>query len=360
MRKINSLYVHIPFCEHICSYCDFCKMFYNEKICDKYLNVLIDELENLKIDTLKTIFIGGGSPSSLNIRQLELLLSTLSKYLANGYEFSIEVNPENITEEKIKLFKKYGINRVSMGVQSFDDHVLSFLNRKHNFDDVKKCVDLLIKYGLVNYSFDFIYGIKDQSIDSISNDIDLAISLNPKHLSFYSLILEENTMLFINKYEEEDEDIVRNQYDLIYSKLKENGFNRYEISNFSIKGYECKHNLVYWNNEEYYALGVGASSYIDGIRYTTSKNITNYLKGIINKEKFDVEKDKEYIMLRLRLEEGINLLEYKSIFNKDFLLEYSSIINKYIGNGLLEIKDNFVKTTYEGMMLLNSILVEFM
>ena len=147
MKKITSLYVHIPFCEHICSYCDFCKMFYNEKMCDDYINVLIKELENLNIDhKLKTIYIGGGTPSSLNEKQLDVLLSNLSVYLEKEHEFSIEVNPENVTEDKIKLFAKYGVNRVSVGVQSFENGILSFLGRKHNYNDVKKAVNLLNKY----------------------------------------------------------------------------------------------------------------------------------------------------------------------------------------------------------------------
>lgn len=358
---ISSLYVHIPFCEHICSYCDFCKMFYDSKISSKYLSVLLKEFDDLKINNkLKTIYIGGGTPSALSLIELDLLLSNLNKYLDEEYEFTIEVNPETINEDKIKLFSKYGINRVSIGVQSFDDSILSFLGRKHNYEDVKKCVCLLNKYDITNYSFDFIYGIRNQSIYSISKDIDLCLELNPKHLSFYSLILEDNTLLSVRNYEEIDQDIVREHYDYIYSKLKENKYNRYEVSNFSLKGYESKHNLVYWNNEEYYAIGVGASSYVDGVRYTSSKNITNYVKGIINKDSFEVDKDKEYIMLGLRLEKGINLIEYKSIFNKDFLIEYSGIIDKYISDGLLILEDNYLKVSYEGMMILDSILVDLM
>ena len=358
---INSLYVHIPFCNHICSYCDFSKMFFSEKLADRYLEVLQSELENLMINhNLKTIYIGGGTPSALNCLQLERLLKILNKYLDKEYEFTIEINHENINEKKVELFSKYGINRVSIGVQSFDEKILTFLNRKHSYDDVKKCVKLLNKYNIDNYSFDFIYGIKNQSADTIENDITLAIELNPKHLSFYSLILEDNTILRVNKYKEEDEDVVRAHYDLIYSKLKTYNYNRYEVSNFCLKGYKSKHNLVYWNNEEYYAIGVSASSYINGIRYTTSRNITNYLNGIIDKESFNVEKEKEYIMLKLRLDEGINLNEYKSIFSEDFLLKYKSVVDKLIQKTLIEIKDNYLKTTYDGMLLLDSVLVELM
>ena len=358
---INSLYIHIPFCNHICSYCDFCKMFYDEKICDKYIDVLLDELHNLDINhKLKTIYIGGGTPSSLNIFQLGRLLSNVSKYLDKEYEFSVEVNPDSLDEEKVKLFSKYGVNRVSIGVQTFDNDILKFLKRNHSYEDVKRVVDLLNKYNITNYSFDFIYGIKGQSIDLLENDLTKAIELNPKHLSFYSLILEDNTLLMINKYKEEDEDEVRNQYDFIYSKLKENKYYRYEVSNFSLKGYESKHNLVYWNNEEYYALGVAASSYVDGVRYTTNRNITKYIQGDINKESYEVEKEKEYIMLKLRLDKGINLNEYKSIFCEDFLLKYKSVVDDLLKNGLVEVVNDNFKTTYEGMMLLDTILVKLM
>jgi len=297
MKKITSLYVHIPFCAHICSYCDFCKMLYNKQFCDMYINVLLSELNNLNIkNKLKTIYIGGGSPSCLNCEQLERVLKPLSCFLDEEYEFTIEVNPENIDEEKVKLFSKYGINRISVGVQSFNNDILSFLNRRHTYTDVRNCCFLFDKYNIFNYSFDFIYGIKNQSIEMIEKDLIYAYSLNPKHLSFYSLILEDNTMLKVNKYEEESEDVVRNHYDFIYSWLIEKGFSRYEVSNFSLPNYESKHNLVYWNCEEYYAIGVGSSSYVGKLRYTTSRNISDYLKGQINKEIYQVEKEKEYII----------------------------------------------------------------
>ena len=155
MKKINSLYVHIPFCNHICSYCDFCKMFYDEKICNNYLDILINELNELNIShKLNTIYIGGGTPSSLSEDQLKRLLGSLSSYLEEDYEFTIEVNPETINEEKIKLFELYGINRVSIGVQSFDEKILRFLNRKHDYNKVKECVCLLAKYNINNYYFD--------------------------------------------------------------------------------------------------------------------------------------------------------------------------------------------------------------
>ncbi len=358
---ISSLYVHIPFCDCICSYCDFCKMFYSEKFANQYLSVVIKELEDLKINNkLKTIYIGGGTPSSLNLEQLELLLNSLSVYLDEDYEFTIEVNPESIDESKINLFSKYGVNRVSIGVQTFNGKILSFLNRHHTYDDVKNCVDLLNKYHINNYSFDFIYGIKNQSLEIIDNDISIASSLNPKHLSFYSLILEDNTMLKVNKYKEIDEDIVREQYDYIYSTLVNKGYKRYEVSNFSLVGYESKHNLTYWNNQEYYAIGVSASSYINGVRYTTSRNISNYLNGVIEKEDYSVDSEKEYIMLKLRLDEGIDLKEYKYIFNNDFLVKYKVVVESFIEKKLLKIENNKLKTTYDGMMLLDTILVKLM
>lgn len=361
MKRISSLYVHIPFCNNICSYCDFCKIFYNDKMVNDYLNVLIRELHDLKINhKLKTIYIGGGTPSSLNCDQLECLLSSLSEYLEDEYEFTIEVNPETVTEEKVKLFSKYAINRVSIGVESFDNNILNLLNRKHGYNEVYNCVCLLNQYKINNYSFDFIYGIKGQNIDVIKKDLNVAIELKPRHLSFYSLILEDNTLLKVNNYVEEDEDIVRSQYDYVYDFLKEKGYKRYEVSNFAIEGYESKHNLVYWNNEEYYAIGVGASSYVNGVRYTTSRNITNYLKNKIIKESFEVEREKEYIMLKLRLDKGFNLNEYKSIFCDDFLLKYSGVVEELKEKSLLKIENNYFKTTYEGMMLLDSILVKLM
>lgn len=360
-KRPNSMYVHIPFCKHICSYCDFIKFNYNNAYVKKYIDVLINQIKDDKPYKCSTIYIGGGTPSALDIKSLDKLLGFLSKYLRKNGEFTIEVNPENINEKTVKLFKKHGINRVSIGVQTFDEELLKVLGRKHTLKDVKNCVNLLNKHEIENYSFDFIYGIHSQTLENINKDIDIALSLKPKHLSFYSLVIEEHTLLHVNKYPTLDDDKVREMYDFIYKKLKENKYFRYEVSNFSLKGYKSRHNLTYWNNKEYYGYGVGASSYVNRIRRKNSGDLNAYLNKDF-KYKEDVIDDEvyefEYIMLKLRLEKGINLKEYKEIFKVDFIEKYEKNIKILVEKKLLKVNSTNIKATYEGMMLLDYVIIE--
>ena len=361
MEKVKSMYVHIPFCKSICSYCDFTKVFYSFLYEEKYLLALIKEIEDAKPNKCNTIYIGGGTPSVLSNAGLEKLLSFLKDYLEDDYEFTIEVNPETIDESKVMLFKKYGINRVSIGVESFNEEILSILSRKHTFKDVKMCVDLLNKYDITNYSFDFIYGIRGLKKSHIKNDFKYIDMLNPKHLSFYSLILENNTCLMAQKYVEEDEEVVVDQYEYIYSELEKRGFKQYEVSNYCLKDYESKHNLVYWNAKEYYGFGLGASGYINNIRYINTKNLTKYLNNENFKEKEELtinEKKEEYIMLKLRLTEGFNLSEYMNLFNEDLKKTKKREIEKLIGNNLIKIDGDRLTTTHQGMLLLDVVILD--
>jgi oxygen-independent coproporphyrinogen-3 oxidase len=363
MNEVKSMYVHIPFCKSICSYCDFTKVFYSFLYEEKYLNSLEKEIKEDRPNKCNTIYIGGGTPSVLSNNGLERLLSMLSSYLESDYEFTIEVNPETIDEDKVKLFAKYGINRVSIGVESFNDEILLLLSRKHKFADVKKCVDLLNKYGIENYSFDFIYGIRGLKINHIKNDLKYIDALNPKHLSFYSLILEDNTCLKAQKYVEEDEEVVVNQYDFIHKELEKRGYIQYEVSNYAKQGYKSRHNLVYWNAKEYYGFGLGASGYIYGTRYINTKNLTKYLDGINNRELEILTNDdikEEYILLKLRLNEGIELDEYQKKFNEDLLKVKEKEIKQLINSNLIKIDKNRLTTTYQGMLLLDMVIVKLM
>ncbi len=359
-NKPKSLYVHIPFCEHLCSYCNFIKIFYDEKIVDRYLDCLEKELNSYQIEDLDTIYIGGGTPSSLSLAQLDKLLQILSKIpLNDNYEYTIEANPENLTKDKILLLRKYGVNRISLGIQTFDEKIGKLLNRKHNFEMVKEVVKNLNMVGIDNYSFDFIYAVPFQTKEIIDKDIDLAFSLNPKHLSFYSLLIEENTLLYLQKYQEADDTIQRDFYDFIYEKLKENGFNRYEISNFAKPNYQSKHNLTYWLDKNYYAIGVSASGYIDNVRYTNTKNLTKYLANDNNKEINLISKEDkkfEYIMLNLRLDKGIDLKEYQDIFAEDLVKSKEKEIKELEKSDLVFIKENHLRTTYNGSLLLHLVI----
>ena len=352
---IKHLYVHIPFCKHICSYCSFSKSIINDKLMNEYIDSLFKELDQYDLHNLKTIYIGGGTPTSLNNELLEKLLKKLSLLLDNDYEFSIELNPETMNDEKIKLLKKYKINRVSIGVQSFDENILKYLNRFHNKEMVFDIVNKLQNIGIDNINCDLIYGIKNQTDEIIKNDIKLFKELNIKHISTYCLEINEGTMLY-NKKEEglNDEDSI-NQYHLICSLLKD--FNHYEISNFALDGYESKHNLCYWTNKYYLGVGLSSSSYVNNIRYHNTFNLNKYINNDYSKYEEQIIKGNEfefeYIMLHLRLKKGILLKEYKAKFNKDFLISYQDELKELAQYFLI---DDYIRIKEEYYLLQNYIL----
>jgi len=278
---MKSIYIHIPFCNNICSYCDFNKVFYNKESVSNYLKQLKLEIHNnYKNEKIKTIYIGGGTPSSLSYTELKGLLN-ITDIFNKTYdcEFTIECNPENMDSQKIGLLKKHGVNRVSIGVQSFNDNILRLLNRNHTKEQVFSLIQNLKSSGIYNINIDLIFGIKGQSLDDIKNDLTEFLKLDIPHLSYYSLILEEHTKLYIDNYQEIDDDIIASQYDFICEYLKKSGYNHYEISNFSKTGYSSTHNLTYWNNEHYYGFGCGAHGYIDDVRYENTRSITKYIDG---------------------------------------------------------------------------------
>ena len=274
----DSLYIHIPFCNHICPYCDFPKVIYNPQWAFSYLDALFFEIDSLGIDKVKTIYIGGGTPSSLNLECLEALLRKLGPFLKEDYEFSLEANPDSLTREKIELLAKYGVNRVSLGVQSTIKKNLDFLGRMHCFNDVKQCVSNLKEAGITNINCDLIYAYKGLTIEEIDKTLDDILSLEIPHVSAYSLILEKGTVFDIKGIKEENEDESASQYEFILNKLRSNGYKRYEFSSFCKPNRQCIHNLTYWKNKEYYAAGLGASSYINNIRYKNTLNLNSYLK----------------------------------------------------------------------------------
>ena len=311
--------------------------------------MLEKELDSYQIKDITSIYIGGGTPSSLNETQFDKLLSLVSSYYKEGMSFCVEANFENLTEEKIKLLNKYHVNRVSLGVQTFNDELLKLLNRKHTKDDMFRVINNLIKYNIEDINLDLIYALPNQTIEMVKEDLDIITSLPIKHISTYSLMVNPNTIFGVKKIKEQDEDKVREMYDLIYSYLKDKGFNRYEVSNFSKVGYESKHNLIYWRNEEYYGIGLGASGYLDDVRYDNTKSLTKYLDGVtrFNEEQLD-EKDKEFyfIMLGLRLKEGIE------VTNQKYIERLDSLIDK----GLIEKINNRYKVTDNNLFILDYVL----
>ena len=359
----KGLYIHIPFCEKICSYCDFCKVLYNAKYADLYLDELFKEIDSYSIDDISSIYIGGGTPTSLNIEQLERLLLKVTSLKGKDVSLSIEANIENLNEEKIILLKKYNVDRISIGVQSFNEKLLKIMNRNHTFFEVKEKINLLHKYDINDINIDLIYGFEEENLHILNDDLEKILSLGITHISLYSLMINDNTLLKIRGKKEISQDLYRKYYDFIYTKLVNNGFYRYEVSNFSKIGYESKHNLLYWRNKEYYGVGLGASGYLNGVRYTNTKSLTKYLQGerIFEKEECS-ESDKEFysLMLGLRLEEGINIEEFNSLYDKDLLISYKEKIEKLIRLDLLKIENGRLKITKDNFYIMDYILKELL
>ena len=353
---MKSVYIHIPFCSNICSYCDFPKIYYHKKWINDYLEALNREIElRYKGELIETIYIGGGTPSSLEIEELEKLFSIIKKIKSNYLEFTIECNLDNLTKEKIDLFKRNNINRISIGIESFDKKNLKFLNRNLNNLEL---IPYMKKIGIDNINVDLIYALPTESKKTLINDIDKLLELDVPHISTYSLIIEPHTMIYNKKIENIDDFLDLEMYNIICSKLK--AYNHYEISNFSKKGYESKHNLTYWNNEHYYGFGMGASGYIDNIRYTNTKSINEYIKGnyILEEEKLDIKETMENEMiLGLRKLEGVNISNFKKRYKKEIKEVFK--IDKLIEEGKLLIENDYIKINSKYLYVSNEILINF-
>ena len=358
----TSVYIHIPFCEHLCSYCDFTKRFYNEEVASKYLDSLEKEiLEKYRGEMIKTLYIGGGTPSSLSINNLLKLKKIVEIIkLDSNYEFTFEVNPENIDLDKINILIMMGVNRISMGVESTIPKYLDYLNRKHNFLDVKKKIALFKEKGLKNINVDLIYAIPGESIDDLKTDLDNILSLDITHISTYSLEIHDNTLLGINNIKNISEDLDREMYDYICNYLKKHGFTHYEISNFCRDDCYSKHNVVYWKNEEYYGFGLGASGYVDSIRYQNTKSLDSYIKGkrIIDLEKLVKKNIITYeLILGFRLVNGINKKDFKEKYGKELVNQKG--INELLKKGYLIDDGLNIKISYDKLYVENSILEYF-
>ena len=355
----SSVYIHIPFCEKICSYCDFCKMFYNEKLVDQYLDKLEDEINSLyKGELIKTLYIGGGTPSSLNIRQLEKLFKIISVFKLNSsYEATIECNFSNTTKEKLELFKKYGINRLSFGLETINSKQLEFLERDESKDNTCFIIQTAKDLGFKNINVDLMYALPGESIEDLCKDLEFIKSLDIEHVSCYSLIVEEHTKLGISNTKNIDSDLDFEMYQMICKFMKDNGFNHYEISNYAKEGYESRHNLVYWNNEEYYGFGLGASSYLDNKRCTNTRSISSYLKGSYLLDTEILEKDDLVyyeVMLNLRKSSGIDLDKLYSLYKVK--LDYNELVNL----GLLELDDNKLYIPENKWYISNDIIIRLL
>ncbi|HFH8736112.1 TPA: radical SAM family heme chaperone HemW [Streptococcus agalactiae] len=372
LKKPTSAYVHIPFCTQICYYCDFSKVFIKNQPVDAYLQALIREFRSYDITELRTLYIGGGTPTSISAVQLDYLLTELSRDLNLNTleEFTIEANPGDLTVDKIEVLQKSAVNRVSLGVQTFNDKHLKRIGRSHNEVQIYSTIDALKTAGFQNISIDLIYALPGQTMDDVRSNVAKALSLNIPHLSLYSLILEHHTV-FMNKMRRgklhlPTEDLEAEMFEYIISEMERNGFEHYEISNFTKPGFESRHNLMYWDNVEYYGVGAGASGYLDGIRYRNRGPIQHYLKGVsegnarLSEEVLSKnEMMEEELFLGLRKKKGVSIGKFEQKFGTSFEKRYCQIVQELQSDGLLKENNGFIQMTKKGLFLGDTVAEKF-
>ncbi|MCQ2814715.1 MAG: radical SAM family heme chaperone HemW [Bacilli bacterium] len=363
-NKVKSLYVHIPFCEHICDYCDFPKLQYFRNLAIQYLVSLKKEISDLHIqNNLDTIYIGGGTPTVLESDLLIELFEILKPYTLNLKEYCIETNPETLTQEKVSIIEKYHINRISIGVESTSNRILKSINRHHTFEDVISCVSLLKKHSINNINVDLILGLPNVTKDMLKDDLKNILNLNVEHISAYSLTVHPNTIFYMKGITENSADYERELYDIIHTTLTDANYIHYEISNFAKEGYFSKHNFTYWNNEQYYAVGLGASGYINNIRYSNTKNLSKYNNFKYERKEEQVTKESYItyaIMLNLRTYKGLDCQKLKEETDYDILFEKKNYLRACINNKDLIKEKNIIKPTYKGMMILDQIILNLL
>ena len=371
-KKPTSAYVHIPFCTQICYYCDFSKVFIKNQPVDSYLEHLLEEFRSYDIQKLRTLYIGGGTPTALSASQLEVLLDGLTKNLDLSVleELTIEANPGDLDADKIAVLKQSPVNRVSLGVQTFDDKMLKKIGRSHLEKDIYENIDRLKLAGFDNISIDLIYALPGQTMAQVKDNVAKAISLDIPHMSLYSLILENHTV-FMNRMRRgklplPKEELEAEMFEYIIAELERAGFEHYEISNFSKSGFESRHNLMYWDNAEYYGIGAGASGYVNGVRYKNHGPIRHYLNAVeagnarITEEHLSQrEQMEEEMFLGLRKKSGVSMARFEEKFGRSFDGLYGEIIRDLVQQGLMQIDGDHVRMTKRGLFLGDTVAERF-
>ena len=368
MDKYPGLYIHIPFCIKKCLYCDFTSYTKCDELFDSYIDAVINEASQYKGVTAETVFIGGGTPTILSPEQLSRLLCGIRKSisLAPGAEFTTEANPKTLTEEKCAVLSENGVNRISIGVQSFSDRELKLLGRIHDSECAKNTVELASRY-FKNINVDIMTSLPGQTEESVTKSLKAAIDCGVTHLSCYSLIIEENTP-FYEMYEsgtlgEADEDTDREIYTAASEFLEKNGFEKYEISNYAKPGFKCRHNIKYWTTNDYIGLGCAAHSYLDGVRYENTTSLQDYIKNPSEHENrlslSESDKISEFNMMSLRMVQGIDIREFSARFKKDFEKMFENQIKKFVSGGFMKKTDTGYAQTSKGFDVSNSVMCEF-
>ncbi len=371
-KKPTSAYVHIPFCTQICYYCDFSKVFIKNQPVDSYLEHLLEEFRSYDIEKLSTLYIGGGTPTALSAPQLEVLLNGLTKNLDLSVleELTIEANPGDLDADKIAVLKNSAVNRVSLGVQTFDDKMLKKIGRSHLEKDIYENIDRLKLAGFDNISIDLIYALPGQTMEQVKENVAKAIGLDIPHMSLYSLILENHTV-FMNRMRRgklplPKEELEAEMFEYIIAELEQAGFEHYEISNFSKPGFESRHNLMYWDNAEYYGIGAGASGYVNGVRYKNHGPIRHYLSAVeegnacITEDHLSQkEQMEEEMFLGLRKKSGVSMARFEEKFGQSFAGLYGEIVRDLVQQGLMQIEGDHVRMKKRGLFLGDTVAERF-
>ena len=374
-KKELGIYIHIPFCKKKCCYCDFVSYSNKKDLIFKYIECLSKEIESINFENynITTIYIGGGTPSYIESIYIEKIINKLKEKLINNktefenIEITIEINPGTVNKEKINSYKKVGINRVSLGLQSTNNSILKQLGRIHTYEEFLDAYNIVKKAGYNNINVDLMIGIPNQTITEIKESLEKIIKLNPTHISVYSLIVEDGTCMseyIKNKILKlPDEELERQMYWYVKNTLELNGYTHYEISNFARSGFESKHNLNCWEQKEYIGLGAAAHSYLNNKRYSNLENLEEYIIDFNKKqiqETQDIEaKKKEYMLLGLRKIQGVSIQKFKEKFIQNPLYIYRNELEKLASQKLIVVDGNYIKHTNKGLDFANLVWEEF-
>lgn len=376
---IKSAYIHIPFCEHICHYCDFNKVFLQGQPVDDYIAMVQKEMQ-LQVKTyptggLETIFVGGGTPTSLNEKQLARFCEAINEELPfnkESGEYTFEANPGDVSKEKLEILYEHGVNRLSFGVQSFDDDLLQRLGRTHRAAGVYETIELAQQVGFSNISIDLMYGLPGQTMLDFTETLEQAVALDVPHYSIYSLIVEPKTVFYNamqkGKLHLPPQEIEAAMYEQAMDTMERHGLQQYEISNFAKPGFESRHNLTYWDNREYYGIGAGAHGYTAGKRTANYGPLKKYITPLMNGELPIVEEHavprheqmEEEMFLGLRKMEGVSLKHFKERFFVEMTDIFAKPIEQQVVKGLLTVGDDFVRLTQKGKLLGNEVFQAFL
>ncbi len=376
---VKGMYIHIPFCHQICFYCDFNKVFFKDQPVDAYIESIGQELALWKqqgaLDVpLETVFLGGGTPTALTPDQLKRLLELIHQYvpMSEGVEWSSEANPDELTREKMEVLFNGGVNRLSMGVQTFDQDLLKRLGRTHANDDVLRAVETAREVGFSNISFDLMYGLPGQTMAQWDETLERAFAFGMPHFSAYSLIIEPKTVFYNlmvkGKLNTVTEDLEGDMYERLMKEMEKHGLHQYEISNFAKPGHESRHNLLYWDNEEYIGVGAGAHGYVDGIRYSNHGPLKKYMepleagqRPVLDATTVSVKAQmEEEMFLGLRKTAGVELARFEEKFGAALEQVYGEILQSEQAKGNLVVEQGRVKLTHKGRFVGNEVFEQFL